>query len=487
MSKIPRKSYFRHIPAAPAPLNTVGIPRGNELFSNKLLRSVRAGLFLLLGILVLVWWTGSFFSFVPPGQIVWISDFLSRTGLNVVWAVLLCFFTGYLCLYVKDLTDKEGIAFDQHGIGIGKTIEEIRATSYPWFQLKKVQLRRMFALPFPELVLVVETNYEGNAIKWKHVCDSVDPIELLSAIRHYAPNARLDFSLLEDRKVSNASYTKLWFKYHTIASDRRRTTELQAGDSLQDGRYAVAGRIGSGGQGTAYLAVDENDDSQSEVVLKEYILPLHRGDTAFSAQAEKLDAEALLLSGIDHPQIVKLKNYFVEDYRGYLVLEYVEGKTLKEIVESEGPQPESIVRNIAMQACEILSYLHSLSPPVVHRDVTPDNFIMQVDGCIKLVDFNVAHQLESERTATIVGKQRYIPPEQFRGRPTIQSDLYALGCTLHFLLTAQEPEPISISHPREIKSTVSEALDAVVAKCTAIDIKLRFENISEVSKALISS
>jgi serine/threonine-protein kinase len=263
--------------------------------------------------------------------------------------------------------------------------------------------------------------------------------------------------------------------------------------------------VGGGGQGTAYLAVckhpvtrlDETcqhfaEDVETsglvkdkmEVVLKEYVLPVHRGKVTAEKTAEKLKAEAEILRKLDHPQIVKLLDGFIEDYRGYLVLEYVQGETLKSIVDRLGPQPESAVIAWATQVADILSYLHSLTPSVVHRDITPDNLILQEDGTIKVVDFNVAHQVDSSATATVVGKHAYIPPEQFRGKPTEQSDIYALGGTMYFLLTGNEPEPISVARPRTVAHHVSEKLDALVAKCTSLDLTRRCESAASLSAEL---
>src|SRR5262249_34843353 len=129
--------------------------------------------------------------------------------------------------------------------------------------------------------------------------------------------------------------------------------------------------------------------------------------------------------------------------------------------------------------------LHGLSPPVVHRDFTPDNLILNVDGTLKLIDFNVARQsVESTTSGTVVGKHAYLPPEQFRGMPETQSDIYAMGATLHFLLTGADPEPISVSHPRQICSDVSEELNAVVEKSTALDLQKRYQSVAELKADL---
>jgi|AGTN01.2.fsa_nt_gi Serine/threonine protein kinase len=123
-------------------------------------------------------------------------------------------------------------------------------------------------------------------------------------------------------------------------------------------------------------------------------------------------------------------------------------------------------------------------PPIIHRDVTPDNLIFAKDGTIKLVDFTVAHQFESQRAATVVGKQCYMPPEQFRGQPTIESDIYALGCTLYFVITATDPEPMQPSRPVDVDSGISPRLSAIVEKATAFDAADRFHRVTEMAEEL---
>src|SRR5262249_27367437 len=128
----------------------------------------------------------------------------------------------------------------------------------------------------------------------------------------------------------------------------------------------------------------------------------------------------------------------------------------------------------------------SLKPPVVHRDFTPENLILLGDRQIKLIDFNVAQELESTSTKTVVGKHAYIPPEQFRGRAVIQSDIYALGGTLFFFLTGEDPEPITSVHPKEKVSSVSAELDAIVARATQPAVAQRYADSQAVMKDLLA-
>jgi eukaryotic-like serine/threonine-protein kinase len=131
--------------------------------------------------------------------------------------------------------------------------------------------------------------------------------------------------------------------------------------------------------------------------------------------------------------------------------------------------------------CNALNYLHNLVPPIVHRDFTPHNLMMCTDGRVRLIDFNVAFQPELNTGKTIVGKRNYIPPEQFRGQASIESDIYALGGTLFFLLTGRDPEPLSQSFPINVLPELKEELNQIVARATALAIEERYRSVEELS------
>jgi serine/threonine-protein kinase len=181
-----------------------------------------------------------------------------------------------------------------------------------------------------------------------------------------------------------------------------------------------------------------------------------------------------------------LEDFFIEDHRAYLVLEHIDGESLKQLVERIGPLKEHNVLQLAAQMCEILHYLHNLTPPLVHRDFTPDNLILRPDGKLKLIDFNVAQKMENESTftGTIVGKQSYLPPEQFRGAACPASDIYAFGCSLFYLLVGTDPEPITVSHPSKERTDVPKELDDIVARATALEAEDRYATIDEVASLI---
>lgn len=316
-------------------------------------------------------------------------------------------------------------------------------------------------------------------IRLGSLANNDDKENLLAAIELYAPHVSRDARLNEAlQRPADQSYTELWLQALSAPPQREKLKPLVAGATLQDDRYRISRQLGAGGQGFAYLAKDST--RQEELVLKEFVLPIYVDVSARRQALERFEKEARLLAELDHPQVVRLAGFFVEDHRAYLVLEHIDGDNLRTIIEERDPLPETEIRALALQMAEILTYLHSLSPPLVHRDFTPDNLILGKDGKLKLIDFNVAQQMETATTGTVVGKQAYLPPEQFRGQATTASDLYAMGATLYFLSTGRNPVPISQSKPSADGFIVSEPLDKLISELTEIEETARPESAQSV-------
>jgi serine/threonine protein kinase len=117
--------------------------------------------------------------------------------------------------------------------------------------------------------------------------------------------------------------------------------------------------------------------------------------------------------------------------------------------------------------------LHSQEPPIIHRDLTPDNVVLDQALNLKIIDFGAANEFLGTATGTLIGKQSYLPMEQLRGKAVPQSDIYSFGSSLHFLLTGEEPEPLAVSHPKQLRGELSEQIDQLVASCTDPDYKNR--------------
>lgn len=365
----------------------------------------------------------------------------------------------------------------------------------PWSDISLIRMRRSReAFLMDEMwidFMSVNSTTTAFSLRLDGLVTGEQRKRLHSALKQYFKPEQIDWGLHDTlNPVKVDGYTQLWLEVLATSPQRSRQDTLPTNTTIANDRYEILGQIGSGGQGIAYLgrakagALGENS-APLDVVLKEFVLPYHAGLSVSKKALENIQREAELLKTLTHPQIVKLVDLFVEDQRAYLVLEHIEGKSLRQIVDEQGPYSEEQVGDLALQMCDILSHLHMQHPSVLHRDFTPENLIMGTDGSLKLIDFNVAQQMHSNATRTVVGKHAYIPPEQFRGKATPQSDLYAMGASLYFLLTGKEPEAITVAHPRTLKPSVSPEFDAIVAQATATDVDVRYGSAQAIKDDLL--
>ncbi|AFY68918.1 serine/threonine protein kinase [Thalassoporum mexicanum PCC 7367] len=216
----------------------------------------------------------------------------------------------------------------------------------------------------------------------------------------------------------------------------------QPGDIISD-RYQVIGLLGSGLTGKTYRVNDLNHER--EVAMKVVSLQ----ETSEWKIIELFEREARVLQNLRHVAIPAYVDYFHvdsnADRRFYLVQELAQGQSLATLVEKGWKPSEAEVKDIALQILHILDYLHKLTPPVIHRDIKPQNIICRDDGKVYLVDFGAVQDVYRNtltRGGTFVGTYGYMPPEQFRGHITFASDLYSLGTTLLFLLTGRSPDTL---------------------------------------------
>ncbi|HEY9772841.1 MAG TPA: serine/threonine-protein kinase [Planktothrix sp.] len=415
----------------------------------------------------------------------------AKSGL--LWSALpgctvACAVAGIALLFIYSLECRKSLTIDPFGLIINARFHEGIDTRLlvPWNWLDRITVRKPMIPWLGATEFEMRTKY-GTAytLKWDEVMTSTVTETLLAAVKTLAPHAVVDFGDIEkERTLRQDSFTQLWLQSLSNGMKRERRGRLADATSLCEDRYKVVACLGSGGQGTAYQAIDNS--TGLEVVLKEYILPIHGGAEAIAGSRLNIDREIMLLSILDHRQIVRLIDHFAEDHRGYVVLEFVHGVSLRKHVQDVGKMTEKDVIAAAIAVCEILEYLHGQQPPVVHRDITPDNLIVEENKKIKLVDFNVARQFSCDKTAAVVGKQAFIPPEQFRGKATPQSDVYALGCTMFCLLTGLDPEPMCPSHPIHFQSEISSELDRIVAKATALSEENRYASAADLKSDLIA-
>lgn len=198
-----------------------------------------------------------------------------------------------------------------------------------------------------------------------------------------------------------------------------------------------------------------------------------------AGREDPLKHEYELLQSLRHPQIPRPQTYLEWEGKEYLVREYIEGVSLYEQVTSQGPLSAAKTQAAALSLCQVLHYLHSQQPPVICRDVKPQNVIIDSSGCCHLIDFGAArrHQSEKQGDTVFLGTQATAPPEQFGYQQTDQrSDIYSLGILLHFLRTGKfDPSDSDVT---------PDFLRRVIRRCTAFDPKNRYPSIQSVYRAL---
>ncbi len=256
---------------------------------------------------------------------------------------------------------------------------------------------------------------------------------------------------------------------------------LEPGSLLND-RYRIEEVIAKGGMGAIYRAFDVT--LNIPVAVKENFLTSEQ----FARQFRR---EASLLAGMRHPNLPRVTDHFsLEGVGQYLVMDYIDGDDLRQMLADRGPLPEAEVLRIGAAVCDALEYLHTRKPAIVHRDVKPGNVKVSTSGVVYLVDFGLAKIAEGGQ-ATTTGAQAltpgYAPPEQYGEGTESRSDIYALGATLYAALTGKIPEDglaramgsAQLTPIRKHAPTVSERAARVIEKAMEVQPAARYQSAAE--------
>ncbi len=249
---------------------------------------------------------------------------------------------------------------------------------------------------------------------------------------------------------------------------------------------------GQGGMSTVYAARDLRFSGAVKLCAVKEMADLGGTSQERARVLELFEREANLLAELNHPAIPKVYDYFSENKRAYLVIEYIDGQNLESLIgQAHEPISESRVVSWAVQICEVLTYLHNHQPkPIIFRDMKPSNVMLTRDSRIMLIDFGIAKIFQSARKGTMIGTEGYAPPEQYRGLAEPRGDLYALGAMMHHLLTRADPRleaPFTFHErmPRQLNPQVSPAVEEVVMKALSYAPEDRFANAVEMRDALL--
>ncbi len=257
-------------------------------------------------------------------------------------------------------------------------------------------------------------------------------------------------------------------------------------DQVITGRYRLGRLLGSGGFGAVYLAEDLR--LHRPVAIK--ICSTQRLPPTEAQEAARLfESEALTLARLRHPGLTAVWDYFHDGEDWLLVMEYVPGETLREVLKSAGGHlPVGQAVDYASQLCDVLRYLHTQPEPVVFRDLKPGNIMVTPEGELKLIDFGIARLFSPGKSSDTAqfGTPGYAPPEQYGGQTEPRSDIYSLGAVTHQMLTGHNPCASAFALPpaRAVNPALSPGIEAALMRAVAHNPTDRFANVDDFCTAL---
>lgn len=245
-----------------------------------------------------------------------------------------------------------------------------------------------------------------------------------------------------------------------------------------DGKYEILKEIGRGGMSIVYLAMDKHLNKQWAV--KE-IRKKGNGKND-EIVINSLLAEANMMKKLDHPSLPRIVDIIDNGFTIYVVMDYIEGESLDKILNEYGAQPEDMVIGWAKQLCDALSYLHSQKPSIIYRDMKPANVMLKPEGNIKIIDFGIAREYKEQNLAdtTVLGTKGYAPPEQYSGQTDPRSDIFALGMTMHHLLTGVDPRNgEAYASVRQWNPELSEGIEIIIDRCVEPAAENRYQSCAD--------
>ena len=246
--------------------------------------------------------------------------------------------------------------------------------------------------------------------------------------------------------------------------------------SVIDGKYKILNIVGRGGMSIVYLAMNEKANKQW--AIKEIIKNDYR-DLA----VERKEIE--MMKRLKHPNLPAIVDVIEQKESLLIVMDYIEGRSLEDIVQEYGPQEETLVVKWAKQLCDVLHYLHTQTPPIIYRDMKPSNVMLKPDGNIMLIDFGAAREYKATnlKDTVLLGTKGYAAPEQYRsdGQSDARTDIYSLGVMVFRLLSGTEP--VMLCPIREICPNVSVGIEKILLKCTRVAKRERYQSAAQLYDA----
>ena len=246
--------------------------------------------------------------------------------------------------------------------------------------------------------------------------------------------------------------------------------------SVIDGKYKILNIVGKGGMSIVYLAMNEKVNKQwaiKEILKKDY--------RNFDMDKKEIE----MMKRLKHPNLPAIVDVIEQKDSMLIVMDYIEGQSLEDIVSSYGPQNEKQVIVWAKQLCGVLHYLHTRTPPIIYRDMKPSNVMLRPDGRVMLIDFGAAREYKTNnlKDTVLLGTRGYAAPEQYRsdGQSDERTDLYSLGVTVFRLLSGAAPQ--ELCPIRELVPEISPGIEKILLKCTRVIKNERYQTAAELLEA----
>ncbi len=261
--------------------------------------------------------------------------------------------------------------------------------------------------------------------------------------------------------------------------------------TVLENRYEILRVCGQGGMSTVYVARDLRFSHVERLCAVKEMVDRARDQRTRMLRMANFEREASLLATLSHPAIPKIYDYFSLSGLIYLVLEFIDGEDLEQLISrSDSPIEENTLIEWSDQILDVLSYLHEHQPePIVFRDLKPSNIMLRSDGSISLIDFGIARTFLPLQRGTMIGTEGYAPPEQYRGISEPRGDVYAMGATLHHLSTKSDPRtepPFTFAQrlPRELNPALTTEFESVVLRAVAYSPSDRFPSAAAMQQSL---
>ena len=309
-------------------------------------------------------------------------------------------------------------------------------------------------------------------------------VEFKEMSKHAATLSRRSSSpaIIDVFSEGGSSYLLLEYKSEKSLKD---ITFYPSIGKILNNRYLIIRGIAGGGFGVVYLARDTALSGKYRAVKE---MSREGPDPSVIERSFRIEAE--ILSALEHPCIPAITDFFIEENKLYLVMDYVKGETLKKLLRNLPGNKffsEDQVLTWCLSVADVLEYLHNRPEPILFRDIKPDNIMVTEEGDVKLIDFGIAKVFAgpgADTTKYALYTEGYAPPEQWAGKAEKRSDIYSLGVTVYHLLTKVHPKEVGPHFPpvEEQNPSLSQGMSRIINKSIEIKISDRYQSIEEFKK-----